>query len=277
MKYRPLIRIVFYLCLLLCCAGVGVVSFSKLKAIDRRMDFNLYTLVPADAVAVLDAGSMAEWLSVAALPDSLADSLMLCVPDVMAGLKLRMAADEKDLLRMFDKLAGRQSLISFHQRDSMLATVAYCMWSDAGRSLERLMDAFTATMYSPKRFEYGGESLYICPMADGRFVTVFFSDDFVVASMRKQLVERVVDAYHRGCPFAVSASSGRDAGRTLPMSARLYVRVPFLEREWRARMANRPDDDWLELDMTQGEDTVYSSSILMYPDTLPATLFSADH
>ena len=61
MKLRFLIRTVVIVSVLLLCTGLGVYSFFRLTAEERRSEFNLYSLVPDDAMAVLETDRMADW------------------------------------------------------------------------------------------------------------------------------------------------------------------------------------------------------------------------
>ena len=60
MKLRFLIRTVVIVSVLLLCTGLGVYSFFRLTAEERRSEFNLYSLVPDDAMAVLETDRMAD-------------------------------------------------------------------------------------------------------------------------------------------------------------------------------------------------------------------------
>ena len=45
---------------MLLCTGFGVYSFLRLNSVENRQDFNLYTLVPQDATAILETDRMAD-------------------------------------------------------------------------------------------------------------------------------------------------------------------------------------------------------------------------
>ena len=62
MKFSLSIKIVVILSVFLLCAGVGVYSFMRLNSVEQRKDFNLYTLVPQDAVAVFETDRMVDML-----------------------------------------------------------------------------------------------------------------------------------------------------------------------------------------------------------------------
>ena len=60
MKLRVLIRIAVIVSIVLLCTGFGVYSFLRMNAVENRQDFNLFTLVPQDATAVLETDRMAD-------------------------------------------------------------------------------------------------------------------------------------------------------------------------------------------------------------------------
>lgn len=60
MKLRTLIRIAVIVSIVLLCTGFGVYSFLRMNAVENRQDFNLFTLVPQDATAVLETDRMAD-------------------------------------------------------------------------------------------------------------------------------------------------------------------------------------------------------------------------
>lgn len=60
MKLRLLIQIAVVVSIVLLCTGFGVYSFLRLNSVENRQDFNLYTLVPQDATAILETDRMAD-------------------------------------------------------------------------------------------------------------------------------------------------------------------------------------------------------------------------
>ena len=60
MKIRILIRIAVIVSIVLLCTGFGVYSFLRMNVVENRQDFNLFTLVPQDATAVLETDRMAD-------------------------------------------------------------------------------------------------------------------------------------------------------------------------------------------------------------------------
>ena len=63
MKLRFAIRTTITLSIVLLCLGIGMYSFLRLNAYDEHRDFNLYTLVPQDAIAVLETDCMVDFVA----------------------------------------------------------------------------------------------------------------------------------------------------------------------------------------------------------------------
>ena len=60
MKLRLFIQIAVVVSVVLLCTGFGVYSFFRLNSVEHQREFNLYTLVPQDAIAVLETDRMAD-------------------------------------------------------------------------------------------------------------------------------------------------------------------------------------------------------------------------
>ena len=62
MKLSLSIKVVVVASVVLLCTGVALYSFMRLNSVEQRQDFDLYTLVPQDAVAVFETDRMMELL-----------------------------------------------------------------------------------------------------------------------------------------------------------------------------------------------------------------------
>ena len=63
MKLKLIIRLAIVISVVLLCTGFGVYSFFRLNAEEHRQDFDLYSLVPQDVVAVLETDHLGEFVS----------------------------------------------------------------------------------------------------------------------------------------------------------------------------------------------------------------------
>lgn len=87
MKSRFIIRTVITISIVLLCAGFGIYSFYQLNAVERQQDFNLYELVPADVVAVLETDMADKLVENINQLDCSKDNHFLYVSDLFSYLK----------------------------------------------------------------------------------------------------------------------------------------------------------------------------------------------
>ena len=264
MKLRFLIRTVVIVSVLLLCTGLGVYSFFRLTAEERRSEFNLYSLVPDDAMAVLETDRMADLVHDINQLQCSKDRHFLYISDIFVFLKKHLSVLLADtphgLSRQMDKM-----LISFHHPNIPLNQVFYCSLGGGDYELvESLIRKYTDETYPPKDFTYQGEKIRIYPMTDGRFLSLYLTRDFLVLSFQKRLVEEVIDArrLHRSL-LQQPAFSGVRAGEHVNVAATLYVRMHSVE------MGNPVDSlcattrlgEWTEFDMKFNDHAVYCSGV----------------
>ena len=85
-------------------------------------------------------------------------------------------------------------LISFHEPDNDRNQVLYCRLGNGDRALiDRFVQKYVSSGYPPKTFDYKGEDIIIYPMADGDFLACYLTEDFLVLSCQKKLIEEVID------------------------------------------------------------------------------------
>lgn len=125
MKIRILIRIAVIVSIVLLCTGFGVYSFLRMNAVENRQDFNLFTLVPQDATAVLETDRMADLMEDVDGLHCSKDEHFLYVSELFVYLKKYFNTLVGDtphgLSRQMNKM-----LISFHEPDTPLNQVLYC-------------------------------------------------------------------------------------------------------------------------------------------------------
>ncbi len=125
MKLRLLIRIAVIVSIVLLCTGFGVYSFLRMNAVENRQDFNLFTLVPQDATAVLETDRMADLMEDIDGLHCSKDKHFLYVSELFVYLKKYFNTLVGDtphgLSRQMNKM-----LISFHEPDTPLNQVLYC-------------------------------------------------------------------------------------------------------------------------------------------------------
>ena len=194
MKLRTLIRIAVIVSIVLLCTGFGVYSFLRMNAVENRQDFNLFTLVPQDATAVLETDRMADLMEDVDGLHCSKDEHFLYVSELFVYLKKYFNTLVGDtphgLSRQMNKM-----LISFHEPDTPLNQVLYCSLGEGDYELvESFVRKYSSSTFPSKYFDYNGEEIRIYPTADGRFLAAYFTPDFLAVSFQKRLIEQVIDA-----------------------------------------------------------------------------------
>lgn len=264
MKLRLLIRIAIIVSVVLLCTGFGVYSFYRLNAVDNKKDFNLYTLVPQDAIAVLETDRMADLVEDINQLNCSKDNHFLYVSELFVYLKKYLYTLVGDTPHGLSKQMNKM-LISFHEPDTPLNQVLYCSLGTGDYELvESFVQKYCSSTFPSKYFDYKGEEIRIYPMVDGRFLAVYFTPDFLAVSFQKRLIEQVIDARRsKESLMDVPAFRTMHAGKHNSVAATIYVRMKAVD------MGKNTDDmysqtrlgSWAEFDMKFNEDAIYCSGI----------------
>lgn len=264
MKLRLLIRIAIIVSVVLLCTGFGVYSFYRLNAVDNKKDFNLYTLVPQDAIAVLETDRMADLVEDINQLNCSKDNHFLYVSELFVYLKKYLYTLVGDTPHGLSKQMNKM-LISFHEPDTPLNQVLYCSLGTGDYELvESFVQKYCSSTFPSKYFDYKGEEIRIYPMVDGRFLAVYFTPDFLAVSFQKRLIEQVIDARRsKKSLMDVPAFRTMHAGKHNSVAATIYVRMKAVD------MGKNTDDmysqtrlgSWAEFDMKFNEDAIYCSGI----------------
>ena len=236
MKPRAIVKIGTVISVALLCAGFILYFFSRLSDADRRKDFNLYTLVPPTATAVLatdDAGELT--FEMRGYPY-----------DGRGGSKLLAS-----LAKCLDTLAVsestwrmRRALVSFHEPNDERSQLLYCRIEAGERALidRFIRESFSAT-YSFKVLEYKGRRIRIYPTSDGEFLSCYLTTDFFVLSFQEKLIEEVIEAECSKTSLAYDlgfAELGK--WRKSPSATVVYARMERI--------------GWMELDMKREREAI---------------------
>lgn len=264
MKLRLLIRIAIIVSVVLLCTGFGVYSFYRLNAVDNKKDFNLYTLVPQDAIAVLETDRMADLVEDINQLNCSKDNHFLYVSELFVYLKKYLYTLVGDTPHGLSKQMNKM-LISFHEPDTPLNQVLYCSLGTGDYELvESFVQKYCSSTFPSKYFDYKGEEIRIYSMVDGRFLAVYFTPDFLAVSFQKRLIEQVIDARRsKESLMDVPAFRTMHAGKHNSVAATIYVRMKAVD------MGKNTDDmysqtrlgSWAEFDMKFNEDAIYCSGI----------------
>ena len=260
MKFSLSIKIVVILSVFLLCAGVGVYSFMRLNSVEQRKDFNLYTLVPQDAVAVFETDRMVDMLETMEQMECNEDGHFLYASALFSCLKKYLNTLLEETPHALSKQMNKL-LISFHAPDTQNDQVLYCTLGEGDRELlENFISKYCPESFPVKTSEYRGQEIRIYPMDNGRFLAVYLTRDFLALSFQKKLVERVIDAHKKGealpdDPSFKSFYNGKDRN----VEATLYLRTRSV------RMGQSTDSlcrvlnlsEWMEFNLKFTEKAIY--------------------
>ena len=271
MKFSLSIKIVVILSIFLLCAGVGVYSFMRLHSVEQRKDFNLYTLVPQDAVAVFETDRMVDMLEIMGRMECSKDGHFLHVSSLFSSLKkylnTLMAETPHALSKQMNKV-----LISFHAPHTQADQVLYCTLGEGDRELlENFIRKYCPEPFPVKTAEYRGQEIRIYPMDNGHFLAVYLTRDFLALSFQKKLLEKVIDARKDGQALPDDPTFDTlHSGKLRNVEATLYLRTRSV------RMGQPADSlrpvlnlgEWMEFNMKFGEEAIYCTGFSHETDTV---------
>lgn len=264
MKLRFLIRIAVIVSIVLLCTGFGVYSFLRMNAVENRQDFNLFTLVPQSASAVLETDRVADLMDDINELHCSKDEHFLYVSELFVYLKTYLHTLVGDTPHGLSKQMNKM-LISFHEPDNPMNQVLYCSLGSGDYELvESFVRKYSSSTFPSKYFDYKGEEIRIYSTGDGHFLAAYFTPDFLAVSFQKRLIEQVIDARRsKQSLMDVPSFSSMYAGKRNNVAATVYVRMKEVG------MGKNSDDirlqtrlgSWAEFDMKFNEDAIYCSGI----------------
>ena len=272
MKLQLLIRTITMVSVILLCTGIGVYSFWYLDKEEHRQDFNLYALVPQDAVAVLETDYVERLIGDVEQLSCSRDGHYLHVSELFVQLKKHLQALLKSAPHGLSKQMNRM-LLSFHAPDAPLNQVLYCGLGTGDYDLvESFFNKHFSKVFPLKTFRYRGKEIYIYPMEDGLFLSVYLARHFMVASFQKRMVEQVIDTYldKERSLLAQPDFSSAYAGKRVGASATLYVDLKAVEMGASADSLKTyaPLAGWCEFDLQLDGDVIYFAGMCRDADTL---------
>ena len=269
LRIRTFIRIAV-VCLTSLCLVLGFYSYYRLQASESQHDFDLYTLVPASATAVFETHRLAEWFDDIDQLQSSKERKYLHVSELFTLLKQNYRALMDDTPHGLSKQMN-QMLISFHEPDTPANQVLYCsLGREDGSLIRRMVEKYTSGSYPPKVARYRGEKLRIYPLADGRFLNLYVTNQFLVLSFQKRLLEEVVDAAKDNTSLLANHYfRSLQERRQTHVGAALYVRMK------RVQMGSVEDTlrtevqlgTWAEFELKLSERAVYAGGISQLADS----------
>lgn len=255
----------------LLCTGVGIYSFFRLNSVESRKDFNLYTLVPQSAVAVLETDRMAELVDDINELSCSKDNHFLYVSELFVYLKNYLHTLLEDTPHGFSKQMNKM-LVSFHEPDNPMNQVLYCSLGSGDYELvESFVRKYCSSSFPSKFFDYKGEEISIYPMPDGRFLAAYLTPNFLAVSFQKRLIEQVIDArISRNSLLEVPSFKLMHAGKNANVQATIYTRLKSVEmgKDTDGIRSRTYLGSWVEFDLKLDEDAIYCSGISHGSDTI---------
>ena len=193
MGMKTVVKLGTIVSVLLFVLAVGYYAFMRLDMTGQQREVNLFSLVPADCISVLESDDInALWKEYPNLNYSRElDEFQF--PGLFHFLisELNEYTDETHgLSRQMSRL-----LVSYHQPGTALDQVVYFHMDMADEHLiSDMLQEYVPGNFLPKEETYRGKELRIYPLSHDEFLTTYTEKGFVVLSYQKRLVEAVIDA-----------------------------------------------------------------------------------
>lgn len=187
---------------------------------------SLYTLVPADAIAVVETDDVAALVVDLEQADESQDDFQLPVSEIFNCLR--------DYVHEFLQTAPHglsaqlsKMLLSYHSPDDNLNQVLYCsVDSDDAELLRQFLDTYLKNpTIEPQVLQHEGEEIFIYQLNDGHSLAVFTSDNYLAVSFRKELLKRVIEAQQQSETLSEDPEfMGLQEGKSAFVSTAVYLR-----------------------------------------------------
>ena len=264
MKLRVILKIATATSVILFCIGFAISLYFRMSKTEKAEEFNLYTLVPPDAMTIVDTNSIVDFLKGINELNCSKDNHFLYVSHLFSQLKeyINVLLDETPhgFSRQMNKM-----LISFHEPDNNRNQVFYCRLGAGDRELvERFIKKYCSTTFPSKYFDYKGEEIRIYPMPDDSFIACYVTSEFLAISYQKKLIEDVIDArLSKKSILTLTGFPKASSTAKMNVQATIHVKMDSLI------------GGWMEFDMKMNSDAIYFSGANYESDstgTLMSTL-----
>lgn len=250
--------------ILLLSAGVAIYSFMRLNSVEQQQDFDLYTLVPSDAVAVFETDRMMEIIESSEETEYCKDGYFLHLSELSTYLRTFFNAwienSPHALSRQMNKV-----LLSFHPSGASLAEVLYCtLGAKDYAQVEAFISRYSSSSFPVKDFGYKGETIRIYSLNDGHFLAVYLTKQFMALSFQKKMLEQVIDARKEKSSLKHNTSFKElYEGKQRNVEAMLYLQMKSVP------MGNKTDSlrwslnlgEWVEFDLKLTDNVIYCSGM----------------
>ena len=194
MRLKTVAKLSVFVSVLLFCIAVGFYAFTRLDMTERNREVNLYSLVPADCVGVLESDNISYFLNE--------------LPSINYGKELsyfQFPGLFEFLLHNLNEYAVQNAhglsnqmshlMVSFHKPGNMNDQVVYFrMGTTDQQLLEDMLSEYAPVNFLPKEEKYRGKTIVVYPLGRDEFLASYSGDGFLALSYQKRLIEQVIDA-----------------------------------------------------------------------------------
>lgn len=205
MKSVVIHRIALAMSLLLLTVGVVAYLYLRHSRISQTEITSLYSLVPADAIAVVETDDVVAFvddvsegsLIIASLPTS---DIVNYLRDYVHEF---LEASPHGLSTQLSKV-----LLSYHQPENSVNQILYCSVEDDDAPLlqEFFTRYFMNPVSEPEMLSYKGEDIAVYQMADGHMLSAYLTDNLLALSFSNELLQQVIEAQQESGTLSSNAA-----------------------------------------------------------------------
>lgn len=262
MRLRTIVKFGTLISVFLFCLAVGIYAFMRLELTERNRNQNLYSLVPADCIGVLETDAINDFLNDYSALNYGHELSGIQIPDfchfLLHGLNNYMTENAHGLNNQLDQL-----LVSFHESSTLHDQVVYFKMNEADEHLlSDMIQEYTMGEFLPKKEDYRGKVIWVYPLNNDEFLAVYTESGLFVMSFQKRLIEKVIDAkldeFSLDKDQVFSRICNRKKSRNFFTAYTRTVSIPFLQIE---------EPCWTEYDFHMNSDVFYLTGETFVQDT----------
>lgn len=271
MKFRSIFKTAVITSVILLCIGLAVSFFMKMSITEKAEDFNLYTLVPQNAVVIIDTNNMVDLLGQIGELSCSKDDHFLYASRLFSQLKEHINTLVAETPHGFSRQMNK-TLISFHEPDNNYNQIYYCRLGAGDKELvENFVRNYCASSFPSKYFDYKGEEISIYPMEDDTFLACYITTEFLAVSYQKRLIEEVIDARINKASILTAPGFPDNVSATMShIPAKVYLNMNSMNMG-KGSDGFRPETSlggWTEFTMKMNSDIIYFSGISYETDSV---------
>ena len=252
MQLKTIVKIGTVISVLLFCFAVGFYAFMRLEATDRGREVNLFSLVPSNAVGVLESDHIQGVLEQTSMLNYHQELNGLHFPGLFDFFLSELDLYAKDSDHGFSNQMNH-FLVSFHTPVNPRNQVIYFRMGNAdAQMLSDILQNYAAGHFLPKEETYRGRTIFVYPLSHEEFIAAYIEDTFFVVSYQKRLIEEVIDAQLDGTSLSDDALFSRIISRKKSTDfLALYTQAPTMP------FLNSGQPCWCEYEFHLNSDVVY--------------------